>query len=72
MEKSVYGGAQISTIKNFEFLFEPSGAAEHVEQHCRTPTQLRETGWKSPEPNHTKLITSNKMVAVTKIGVCLS
>ena len=32
-------------------------------------TTERLTGWKSLEPNHRKLITSNKMAAVTKIGV---
>lgn len=30
------------------------------------------TGWKSLRPNHRKLITSNKMAAVTKIGVSSS
>lgn len=35
-------------------------------------TTEKVTGWKSQRPNHRKLITSNKMAAVAKIGVSLS
>lgn len=36
------------------------------------PTADGLMGWKSQRPNHTKLITSDKMTAVTKIGVSSS
>lgn len=42
-------------------------------QHRWTPqTTEKLMGWKSLRPNHRKLITSNKMAAVTKIGVSWS
>lgn len=50
--------------------------AENMELYMATPlnphTTENLTGCKSLRPNHRKLITSNKMAAVTKIGVSLS
>lgn len=76
MKKSVHDYAPISTTTTSYSSFSPKVQAENVELHAATPlnphTTERLTGWKSLEPNHTKLITSNKMAAVTKIGVCSS
>lgn len=69
MEKSVHDYVPLFTDKTSYFSGKPLNVELYMATTVNPPTTEKLTGWKSLRPNHRKLITSNKMAAVTKIGV---